>query len=262
MRLVRVQHPLQGGIRDSFHLFGYRRFNAFWERRFFSESHGSDRPPYWKVIPAWSDVNEETFISYEWQVSKPMRLLAELIGHHGQTKNSIRTADGLFNFMHENLPTTLPDDGIHGPGPRTAHELINDVEMGMQRAPMAVKLTPHILSLVDWQRPLSDPLMRQYVPRASRMLPDHPKLTYDSLDETGDSPVKGIIHRYPDKAVFLGSYEPIIYRARPLTVPICSHIGMPSILSLLYAFLHRRCRHRRREQDAVSSYREEVGSHV
>ena len=35
------------------------------------------------------------------------------------------------------------------------------------------------------------------------MLPDHPKLTLDSLHETADSPVDGLVHRYPDKALFL-----------------------------------------------------------
>jgi Lysine 2,3-aminomutase len=35
------------------------------------------------------------------------------------------------------------------------------------------------------------------------MLPDHPKLALDSLHEEADSPVKGLVHRYPDKALFL-----------------------------------------------------------
>lgn len=35
------------------------------------------------------------------------------------------------------------------------------------------------------------------------MEPDHKKLTLDSLDETKDSPVEGLVHRYPDKALFL-----------------------------------------------------------
>jgi len=37
----------------------------------------------------------------------------------------------------------------------------------------------------------------------SLMVPDHPKLALDSLHETADSPVKGLVHRYPDKALFL-----------------------------------------------------------
>jgi lysine 2,3-aminomutase len=120
-----------------------------------------------------------------------------------QTKNSIHNASQLFQFMRQVLPEVLPQNGAHNLGPRTANELIEDVKNGIQQAPMAIKLTPHLLSLIDWSDPLQDPVMRQYVPLASRILPDHPKLTFDSLDEAGDSPVKGIIHRYPDKAVFL-----------------------------------------------------------
>jgi lysine 2,3-aminomutase len=46
-------------------------------------------------------------------------------------------------------------------------------------------------------------LRRQFVPVASRLLPDHPKLTLDSLHEQADAPVPGLTHRYPDKALFL-----------------------------------------------------------
>lgn len=40
----------------------------------------------------------------------------------------------------------------------------------------------------------------------SVFLPDHPKLSLDSLHETADSPVQGLVHRYPDKALFLGKW--------------------------------------------------------
>lgn len=39
------------------------------------------------------------------------------------------------------------------------------------------------------------------------MLPDHPKLDLDSLGETHHSPVQGLVHRYPDKVLFLGMYS-------------------------------------------------------
>jgi L-lysine 2,3-aminomutase len=42
----------------------------------------------------------------------------------------------------------------------------------------------------------------------SVMEPDHPKLTLDSLHEEADSPVQGLVHRYPDKALFLRMYSP------------------------------------------------------
>ncbi|KAI2472242.1 kama family protein [Annulohypoxylon bovei var. microspora] len=101
------------------------------------------------------------------------------------------------------LPNVFPQSRELELGPRTAEELISDVQAGIQRAPMAVKLTPHLLSLINWSDPLHDPIFRQFIPLSFRAKPDHPKLTLDPLDETGDSPVKGIIHRYPDRAVFI-----------------------------------------------------------
>ena len=76
---------------------------------------------------------------------------------------------------------------------------------GIRLAPMSIRLTPHILSLVDWSNALVDPIRRQFIPLKSSLKPDHPQLTLDSLDETRDSPVPGLVHRYPDKALFLGS---------------------------------------------------------
>ena len=69
---------------------------------------------------------------------------------------------------------------------------------------MSIRLTPYILSLVDWTRPFDDPLRRQFIPLKSSLIPDHPKLGFDSLSETQDSPVCGLVHRYPDKVLFLG----------------------------------------------------------
>lgn len=42
------------------------------------------------------------------------------------------------------------------------------------------------------------------MPLGSMMLPDHPMCEYDSLHEKSDSKVNGLVHRYPDKALFLG----------------------------------------------------------
>lgn len=64
------------------------------------------------------------------------------------------------------------------------------------------------MSRIDWNDPRHDPLFRQFIPLRSRMLPDHPELTMDSLGERKDSPVHGLVHRYPDKALFLRE-EPV-----------------------------------------------------
>ena len=79
-----------------------------------------------------------------------------------------------------------------------------DAEAGLQAArPMSVRVSPYLLSLIDWTRPYEDPLRIQFIPVASRRLPDHPFLDLDSLHERKDMPVPGLTHRYPDKALFL-----------------------------------------------------------
>ena len=90
---------------------------------------------------------------------------------------------------------------------RTRQDFINDVREGIKVAPMSTRLTPHILSLVNWSRPFDDPLRRQFIPMKSSLIEDHPRLTLDSLGEVRDSPVPGLVHRYPDKALFLGTCQ-------------------------------------------------------
>lgn len=83
------------------------------------------------------------------------------------------------------------------------HEALKDMEIGLLRAGMSMRLTPYVMSLIDWSDPISDPVRRQFLPMRSELEDDHPCLTLDSLDETGHSPVSGLVHRYPDKVLFL-----------------------------------------------------------
>jgi hypothetical protein len=114
---------------------------------------------------------------------------------------------------------------------------------GIELAPMSIRLTPHILSVVDWSNALTDPIRRQFIPLKSSLLPDHPKLSLDSLHETKDSPVPGLVHRYHDKALFLGE----IMRYSILTVSYLliprstSNVGMSSVLPFLHSLLFGRC---------------------
>lgn len=59
------------------------------------------------------------------------------------------------------------------------------------------------MSRINWKDPANDPIFRQFIPLSSIMIEDHPLLELDSLHEKADEPVKGIVHRYPDKALFL-----------------------------------------------------------
>jgi lysine 2,3-aminomutase len=80
---------------------------------------------------------------------------------------------------------------------------LEDADAGFRRSPMSVRVSPYLLSLIDWSDPYDDPLRIQFIPVGSRLLPDHPKLDLDSLHEQVDAPVPGLTHRYPDKALFL-----------------------------------------------------------
>jgi hypothetical protein len=52
---------------------------------------------------------------------------------------------------------------------------------------MAIRITPHVLSRIDWNNPLDDPIRKQFIPLASCIIPDHEHLKLDSLEEEKDS---------------------------------------------------------------------------
>jgi lysine 2,3-aminomutase len=126
--------------------------------------------PFWQRIPAYRTVDEATFLDHSWQA-----------------KHSITSPQKLLAAVQDLVPSAFYDD----------------VAQGFHRAPMSLRVSPYLLSLIDWTNPYNDPLRRQFVPVASRLLPDHPRLTLDSLHEQADAPVPGLTHRYPDKALFL-----------------------------------------------------------
>ena len=86
---------------------------------------------------------------------------------------------------------------------RASESFFEDVALGVERAPMALRISPYLLGLIDWDDPHHDPIRTQFLPLASQQLPNHPELQLDSLREQRDSPVPGLTHRYPDKALFL-----------------------------------------------------------
>lgn len=126
--------------------------------------------PFWQRIPAYRSIDEATFLDHSWQA-----------------KNTITNPAKLLAAVQDLVPKSF----------------IDDVEQGFHRAPMSIRVSPYLLSLIDWADPINDPLRRQFIPIASALLPDHPKLTLDSLHEQADAPVPGLTHRYPDKALFL-----------------------------------------------------------
>lgn len=125
---------------------------------------------FWRRIPAYRAVDEATFLDHRWQM-----------------KASITKVPKLLEAL----------EGLVSPS------FIEDAAEGFRNAPMAVRVSPYLLSLIDWNNPYEDPLRRQFIPLGSTRLADHPKLRFDSLNEQGDAPVVGLTHRYPDKALFL-----------------------------------------------------------
>jgi lysine 2,3-aminomutase len=126
--------------------------------------------PFWQRIPAYREVSQEQFLDHKWQA-----------------KSSITNVPKLLAALQD-----LVDQAF-----------IADADEGFKHAPMSVRVSPYLLSLVNWSDPYRDPLRRQFIPLASRLLPDHPKLGLDSLGEMADAPVPGLTHRYVDKALFL-----------------------------------------------------------
>jgi len=125
---------------------------------------------FWRRIPAYAAVTEAEFLDHRWQA-----------------KHSIT-----------NIPKLLaPLAGL------VSDAFVADAQRGFERAPMSVRVSPYLLSLIDWGNPLEDPLRQQFIPLGSRLLPDHPKLDLDSLHERADMAVPGLTHRYTDKALFL-----------------------------------------------------------
>jgi lysine 2,3-aminomutase len=125
---------------------------------------------WWQAVPAWSGVSRATFEDHRWQLGR-----------------TVRSLDSLVELVGPLLP----------PGFST------DARAGMAVSPMALRLTPYVVSLVDWTQPWRDPIRRQFVPLGSEVEPDHPMASLDSLEEGRDTVLPGLVHRYPDKVLFL-----------------------------------------------------------
>ena len=66
---------------------------------------------------------------------------------------------------------------------------------------LALAITPYFFNLIDRQDP-DCPIRRQVIPRGEEMIVSEEEKA-DSLGEDGHSPVPGLVHRYPDRVLFL-----------------------------------------------------------
>ncbi|MBU0942829.1 MAG: KamA family radical SAM protein [Proteobacteria bacterium] len=100
---------------------------------------------------------------------------------HWQVANRIRGGERLGKFLQ-----LSPEEQMAANGP--------DIKL-----PLAI--TPYYLSLLDPANPLQ-PLRRTVVPTTSELVRG-PGEADDPLGEENQSPVPGLVHRYPDRALFL-----------------------------------------------------------
>jgi lysine 2,3-aminomutase len=66
---------------------------------------------------------------------------------------------------------------------------------------LALAITPYFINLIDRDDP-DCPIRRQVIPRGEETIVSVEE-RLDSLDEDGHSPVPGLVHRYPDRVLFL-----------------------------------------------------------
>jgi lysine 2,3-aminomutase len=125
---------------------------------------------YWRELPAFGSVPASEFETHQFQQRHTVTSVAQL---------------------RETLGTTV-SEGFY-----------TDLQAGIANAPMALRISPHLLSLINWRAPECDPIRLQFLPLRSGQRADHPMLQLDSLGERKDSPVPGLTHRYVDKALFL-----------------------------------------------------------
>lgn len=118
----------------------------------------------YKQIKLWKDVSEEQWNDWKWQVS-----------------NRVTTLD--------DLRKVLP--------------LKNEEELGVQECLKSLRMaiTPYYASLIN-SDDIDDPVRKQAVPTIKEVQFCRADMS-DPLHEDGDSPVKGLTHRYPDRVLFL-----------------------------------------------------------
>lgn len=125
-----------------------------------------------------------------------------------KTSKSIHRLGDLVEFLGSVLPKELPPQSpIRGHSEykniETGKDFVQNVRSAVEAAPMAFRLSPHILSAINWNDPLNDPIRRQFIPLKSSINIKHPACSLDSLQESNSSPTPGLVHRYPNKALFL-----------------------------------------------------------
>jgi lysine 2,3-aminomutase len=133
----------------------------------------SSAPSRSRRHPAWADVSDADWTDWRWQAQHAVRHAKQLI---------------------ELLPFT-PDE-IHA---------IRSLE-----AEYKLAIPPYYFSLID-RDDRNDPIRLQSVPSPLELLGEAGAEEDDPLDEDKDSPVPGLTHRYPDRALLVTTHVCTMY---------------------------------------------------
>ncbi|KAI1763413.1 kama family protein [Hypoxylon sp. FL1150] len=145
---------------------------------------------FWRATPVYKDVSQEDFMSWNWSINNIIET------PRGNTRK-------LFEFLHAVLPTEIPRRNNKG-GFQSRDMFMMDINDGLKKSSMSIRVQPYILSIINWKDPANDPLFNQFIPQRSIMIEDHPRLKMDPLNERMDMKAgDAVVHRYPDKALFL-----------------------------------------------------------
>ena len=111
----------------------------------------------------------------------------DFVNHTWQDKNSIIRVEQLEAVVRDVASPTV----------------IGEIREGLKKVGMSIRLNPYVMDLIDWRNAETDPIRRQFLPMLSELEPDHPCMSVDSLEERNTSPAPNLVHRYPDKVLFL-----------------------------------------------------------
>ncbi|KAI0966973.1 L-lysine-aminomutase [Xylaria arbuscula] len=144
-----------------------------------------EEPEFWRETPLFRDTSSAELLSWQWNIG-----------------NIVDRKQRLFEIIAAVVPEKIPRAADIG-GMQTRDEFAGDVNSGIRKSTMSVRLTPYVLSRINWADPANCPVSRQFIPLGSVIVENHPMTKLDSLYEQADSPVDAVVHRYPDKALFL-----------------------------------------------------------
>lgn len=124
-----------------------------------------------------------------------------------QVEHSIRTVEELKKYIH------------------LEEKEEEQVAQCLDRLKMCI--TPYYLSLID-ETDVNDPVRLQAIPQINELIGGEGE-SLDSLKEEEQSPVPGLIHRYPDRVLFLATSHCFMYCrhcTRRHFVSVCTNIDM------------------------------------